>query len=209
MSKSQGSQKVIELIVQPREFFHEVVAEAMTKTRVKTNTAVHQYLVDLLDFFISVDNLFDECDESGKKGQDSLAEMFLKATGAQESVRNEMLKKLGDTSLYISGFFGDSLFRKVVDIDYYAEMGGNAYSCLAKSVPEIQIAQVYREISERFLQFVDVLTFISQNSLLGSEQNLLRLYERYLYTGSELTRQQLAAQGIFASHTQSVKKHKQ
>lgn len=209
MSKGQGNQKVIELVVQPQEFFHEVVAEAMNKTRVKTNSAVHQYLVELLGFFISVDNLFDECDENGKRSQDTLAEMFLKASGAAESVRNDMLKKLGDTSLYISGFFGDSLFRKVVDIDYYAEMGGNAYSFLAKSVPEAQVAQVYKEISEKFLQFVDVLTFVSQNSLLGSEQNLLRLYERYLYTGSELTRQQLAAQGIFASHAHGVKKHKQ
>ena len=58
------------------------------------------------------------------------------AQNSEPIVRFELLKKLGDRSLYISGFFADSLQRKVVDVDYYAEMGGVAYGALADSAVE-------------------------------------------------------------------------
>ena len=36
------------------------------------------------------------------------------------------LKQIGDVSLFISGFFSDSLRRKLVDVDYYVSIGGGA-----------------------------------------------------------------------------------
>ena len=37
------------------------------------------------------------------------------------------LKQIGDVSLFVSGFFSDSLRRKLVDVDYYVSIGGVAY----------------------------------------------------------------------------------
>jgi hypothetical protein len=121
----------------------------------------------------------------------------------------DLLKKLGDRSLYISGFFGDSLERKLVDIDYYAEMGGAAYASLADNVSDDISAQVYRIFSRDFLAYVDVLTYISQQSMIQSDQSLLRLYDRYMRTGSELAKEKLIEMGVLTLSVDQVKLAKQ
>jgi hypothetical protein len=145
------------------------------------------YLVQLLEHFVVTERLQN----------DTLAEMFLKAINTTTSaVKVDLLKKLGDSSLYISGFFGDSLNRKPVDLDYYVEMGGNAYGTLAVHVKEDSFRQVYTELSSGFPQFVDVLTYISTKSLMQTNEDLLRLYDRYLRTGSDLAKEHLLEKGL-------------
>jgi hypothetical protein len=188
--------KKMALLQKPTDFFNEVVRDAMTHRKVKATPLAETYLVRLLEHFVSVDNLFEEDQNEGTKTQAPLAEMLLKALASPTNVRVELLKKLGDTSLYISGFFGDSLSRKVVDIDYYADMGGSAYQNLSTVVKEEGSRLIYTELSSRFLDFVEILTFISSKHLVQSNQNLLRLYDRYVTTGSKLAREQLLEQGL-------------
>jgi len=44
------------------------------------------------------------------------------------------LKEVGDTSLYVAGFFAKSLTRSLVDVDYYVGLGQSAYAQLARSL---------------------------------------------------------------------------
>jgi hypothetical protein len=139
-----------------------------------------------------------------------LAELFLKAQNESSStLRIDLLKKLGDTSLYISGFFGDSLNRKLVDIDYYADMGGVAYGSLSKEIADQSLAEVYDCFSTRFIEFVDVLTYMSQKTQVQTDQDLLRLYDRYLATGSKLAEEQLLEKGVLNSELRKTKSKKQ
>ncbi len=180
------------------EFFNEAVNSACDSRNVKADPLVKTYLVHLLQFYIATENLFDEVDSSGRRQRETLAEMFLKAARAEPRTRIELLKKVGDSSLYISGFFGDSLQRKVVDVDYYAGMGGTAYATLAECVREDSATQVYKEFADRFTVFVDVLTHISTHALVKSEENILRLYETYARTGSDYAREKLLEKGLIA-----------
>jgi Mor family transcriptional regulator len=189
--KNQGkSPEDIGLVVDPRSYFNEIVADALSKRKVHSPPLVTSYLVQLLETNVTTDKLH-------LKG--TMAEFFLKSFNAEKTARIELLKKLGDTSLYISGFFGDSLRRKIVDIDYYADIGGMAYANLASQVNNDMQAEVFREFSQRFLSYVDVLTYISQTTMVQTNQDILRLYERYIATGSELAKDQLAEKGIVAT----------
>ncbi len=184
-------------LVSSREFFLEMVSSGLSNRKIRTVPAVQGYLVNLLEHYLDSRNLFDEpTDDVGNRKPTTLAEMFLTAANSHPTEKLELLKKLGDRSLYISGFFGDSLNRKLIDIDYYAEMGGAAYASLADTVKEDTTAQVYRTFSNRFLEFVDVLSYISQQSLVHTDQGLLRLYDRYLRTGSELAKEKLIEMGV-------------
>jgi hypothetical protein len=186
----------------PREYFSEVVESSLAKRNFKTLPAVQGYLVHLLEHYLDARNLFEN--QHG-----TLAEAFLIASKSQGSEKFELLKKLGDRSLYISGFFGDSLSRKLVDLDYYAGMGGAAYGSLAEFSREDEISEVYRTFSRRFIDFVDVLTYISQQSALHTDQGLLRLYDRYMRTGSELAKEQLIEMGVLTLPTDQAKLAKQ
>jgi hypothetical protein len=198
MGRNGNDSSVSSLVLSSREFFNQIVADAFERRRVKTLPLVKNYLVELLESYIPTENLFDETDSSGRRIRQTLAETFLKAQNSDTLVRIELLKKLGDRSLYISGFFGDSLQRKLVDVDYYADMGCMAYGALADSAREDTSARLYREFSRRFLEFVDVLTDISTRSKLSDEENIMRLYELYARTGSDVARERLIEKGLIA-----------
>lgn len=184
------------LFVSPNEYFHSVVNEACEQRGFKTFPLAKGYLADLLQFYVPASNLFDEIDASGRRTRETLAETFLKAQNADATVRIELLKKLGDRSLYIAGFFGDSLQRKLIDVDYYVDMGGMAYGALASSVKEDMTSKVFADYAQRFFDYVEVLTYISSRSALQKEENLMRLFEIYAKTGSELAREQLLELGL-------------
>lgn len=199
-----------DLILNSGQFFGEMVDEGLNRRHVKVTPPIRGYLINMLEHYVVAQNLFEqELDPQGQKKPSTLAEMLLLAGQKNPPERIEILKKLGDKSLYISGFFGDSLERSLVDIDYYAEMGGAAYGWLADSVAEDEAAMIYRTYSRRFLEFVDVLTYISQRALVQTDQSLLRLYDRYLRTGSELAREQLAEHGVVPVHRDQLKGSKQ
>ncbi|MES2856080.1 MAG: hypothetical protein V4692_09465 [Bdellovibrionota bacterium] len=206
---SLGSQGTSNLFVSPRDYFDQIVTEAIERRRIKTYPLVKGYIVELLEFYVPAQNLFDETDSSGRLTRETLAETFLRAQSAEDSVRTELLKKLGDRSLYISGFFGDSLQRKLVDIDYYADMGGMAYGALASAAREDTAAKVFDEFARRFLEFVDLLTDISSRAKLQNEENILRLFEVYAKTGSEVARERLIEKGVITMPSDQVRYKKQ
>lgn len=197
-----------DLFQSSREFFTQMIQDAFDRRQIKTLPLATSYLVDLLEHYLITEHLFDEEDQSGRKTRESLAMLFLKAGQSEPRVRRELLKKLGDTSLYISGFFADSLQRKTIDVDYYVEMGGAAYSSLASSVTEESYSELYREFSRRFLDFVEALTYISTQSQIQANNNLLRMYDIYAQTGSAIAREQLLEKGIIALPQELIKRSK-
>ncbi|MBX2995535.1 MAG: hypothetical protein KF681_11960 [Bdellovibrionaceae bacterium] len=200
----------VQLFVTPRQHFEELVEAGCERLQIKTAPAVQFYLVNLLEFYLDTRNLFPEENAiSGQRSAPTMAEMWLKAGSLEGQQRFELLKQLGDRSLYISGFFSDSLQRKVVDVDYYADMGGAAYASLAESVREDTTAQVYRVFAKHFAQFADVLSFISRKSMVQTDENLLRLYDHYLQTGSEIARERLTELGVVTLPVDLSKKSRQ
>ena len=156
-------EKKLDLCVEPAAYFHERVSQAMTRRGFATIQVAEYYLVDLLNRFVLASNLFDKTGpEEQVKERDPLAILLLKAqaAGIETSEKIKILKKLGDTSLYISGFFGDSLNRKIIDLDYYREMGSIAYRTLSESIRDDQFQELYGELHAKFKGFVNVLTDI-------------------------------------------------
>lgn len=184
------------LFIDSKGYFDGIITEAIENRKIKTYPSVKNYLTHLLQHFMVTQNLYDIELENGQRSRSTLAEMFLKAVSSAEPEKSDLLKKLADTSLYVSGFFSDSLQRKVVDVDYYVEMGENAYGTLAEQSHEDLVRKIYEELAKHYLCYMDVLTYISQKAMVHSNASLLRLYETYLRTGSELAKEQLLEKGI-------------
>ena len=177
----------------PMEFFKEQLERAMEHQRVSTSAFTEYYLVNLLTAAVK-DGLpppepgFDET---------PLALVYVRAVQASQFERARLLRALGDWALFVSGFFADSVQRKLVDLDYYHSMGGNAYARLSReSKPHVLGPDVFGELSQRFTQFADLLCEISENTRLSSNQSVLRLYERWAQTGSPRAAALLAERGI-------------
>jgi hypothetical protein len=175
------------------EWFREMVADALSHRRLKVQEVTEFYLVNLLAGFLEREKLFVE-EPDGSVTVEPLALILLRAFESDRRQRAAHLRRLGDTALFVSGFFGDSLARSLVDVDYYIAMGGRAYGALAES--ERGLDALYEELSGRFGDFVDLFAEIAELSDLRSNRGLLRLYERFLLTRSERVARRLRDRGV-------------
>jgi hypothetical protein len=189
----------------PAEHFSEVVKEACQNRQIKAELAVEAYLVQLLQYYLDSKNLHQPLQDSTEKAPDTFAEMYLQAINSETTKRKELMRIVADKSLYLTGFFADSLHRKTVDIEYYADIGAAAYSNLHTWTKEDSLANVYKTFSIRFMDFVEVLNYISEKSQVQADQNVLRLYDRYLRTGSELAREKLTELGVVTIPKEQLK----
>ncbi len=185
------------LVLHPNEFFHAAVTGAVDALRVRASEHAKQYLVTLLASFVSTDALYPT--DSEGRPIDTLTEQLAQALKAEAAAERALrLRQLGDFSLYVAGFFSNSLQRKLVDVDYYIGMGEAAYGNVARLEAKASKAELFEELSKKFPQFVDVLGQISDESGLRPEDNqsLLRTYDLWLKTKSERLAKQLLKAGI-------------
>jgi hypothetical protein len=127
--------------------------------------------------------------------EEPLALILKNALEAAGGERVRALRQLGDTSLWVSGFFSDHVDSQVVDVSYYIGMGHHAYGSLAQ-MPRAPSRTLYGELAAKFSRLVDVLNEMSERAALTSERGLLRLYERFRRTGSARVARLLAEQGL-------------
>jgi hypothetical protein len=178
-----------------QEWFREMVSDVLTHRKLKVQEVTEFYLVNLLTSFLEKERLFVETAD-GTVEAEPLALILLRALETDRRARTAHLRRLGDTALFVSGFFGDSLARSVVDVNYYIAMGERAYGTLADTERAAGLDELYGELSGRFEQFVDLFAEIAELSQLRSNRGLLRLYERFLLTRSERVAQLLRERGV-------------
>ena len=179
----------------PREWFREAISETLQVRRLAVAQETEFYLVDLLTGFVGSERLFVE-QADGSVREEPLALILLRALEADRRERAAQLKRLGDTSLFVVGFFGDSLARSAVDAGYYRAMGERAYGALAESERGAPLQGPYAELANRFETFADCFAEIAEQADLGSNRGLVRLYERWLLTRSERVAEKLQARGV-------------
>ena len=183
------------------EFFHSLVKEGLNKTGIQVSLPVKNYLCELLQFYVFSDHLFT-VNSSGKKQLKTLAELYLNSHHSDISLKNN-LKKMGDTSLYISGFFQESLRKKMVSVDYYMNMGREAY----KSLSDFQNKEMFEELSFRFSDLVFVFLQIRKKDSFRRPGDLLSMLAQYMETGSRPLARDLINQGINIPFKKSWKNH--
>lgn len=192
----------IEMQQSMEEFFKEAVNTTIDRQRVRADAITVHYLVRMLSEFTSAANLYDE-----KRGSanTALALIIARAFQASGGERMNLFRRVGDLALYISGFFSDSLNRKIVDIDYYIGVGEGAYSqvsCLVRVARGSDpVEALFDELAKNFPRFVDVLQEVSEQSSLTTNTGTLRLYEKWLRTRSERVERQLRERGVLPTRS--------
>lgn len=175
----------------PAEYFKELIEAALARQQVRANARTSYYLVDLLCRFMRPDARIAFNDDTHQPLALRLARA-LETGGLEQRAR---LRNLGDFSLFTSGFFSDSLHRRVVDVDYYRSMGEFAYGSLGRRDSDA-FGEVFTELARKFVGFMDVLADVSERTTTTRGTDVLRLYEKWLRTGSPKAGQRLAALGV-------------
>ncbi|MBI5068366.1 MAG: hypothetical protein HZB56_08990 [Deltaproteobacteria bacterium] len=176
----------------PREFFREAVSSALSTRRLRIEGETEFYLVNLLA------TRLDLRQAEGAGGLDEpLALILARALEGDRERRFRELRRLGDTALFLAGFFSDRLARSPVGERYYVAMGQRAYGALAGGgLASRGTEALYDELARRFQDFADLFAEISELAELRSNRGLVKLYERFLLTGSRRLAERLRARGV-------------
>jgi hypothetical protein len=178
----------------PAEFFREQLTRAMEHQKISTSAFTEYYLVNLLTSCVRGDLLPPP--DPGYE-ETPLAVMYVNAMQASRTERARLLRAMGDTALFVSGFFAESLQRRLADAAYYRAMGGRAYARLSQETASTFAPDVFDELAGRFGEFADLFWEVSESSRLqSSPHSVLQLYERWLQTGSRRSAALLARRGI-------------
>jgi hypothetical protein len=184
-----------------REYFREAITDARRKSRVELSEHAEAYLVDLLAEFARAENAFAGTDRGERP---TLALLLSRAQEADPSEALRIYKHMGDSSLYLTGFFAESVERELVSVDYYVQMGGSAYASVAglMRTSAATSSALFAELSDRFAALVELL---GQVSLHGdtpevadnaSDVKVLELLERYRRTGRPDLLEKLEQAGV-------------
>jgi hypothetical protein len=181
------------------EYFNDAIHDAISHQSVYPKDETVVYIVNLLTYFTLSENIYEESLEG--RSSKPLALMYKDAAEAiSGEERNSHLRKLGDIALFTSGFFAESFERSAVGIDYFISMGGSAYSSLAdgyiRTFSDKGMRDVFTDLADHFMNYVDVLTEVSESSELNDDRDVLCLYESWLKTGSDYASKRLQENGI-------------
>lgn len=172
------------------DFFRSQMKKILMQRKLELNESTEFYIVNLLTDLTRLDTETTDFETP-------LAMIYSEACSAQNMFqRYKHLKKLGDHSLYISGFFGDSIAQKIVDLDYYMEMGRVAYQTLSSLSSKNEFVQVYNEMAIKFQYLVDLLNEMSEEFACTSDEDLLKIYDRWRATKSERLLKRLLKEGF-------------
>jgi hypothetical protein len=175
----------------PTEYFRELVESALSRQQLHATELTSYYLVDLLCRFMRAGERIPFSDDQDQP----LALRLGRALDCAGMEQRARLRNLGDFSLFMSGFFSDSFHRRVVDVDYYVSMGEYAYGSLGRRDTDA-FGEVFSELARKFVPFMDVLSDVSEQSGIRSSVDVLRLYEKWLRTGSARDGKRLVDRGI-------------
>jgi len=178
------------------EFFKGLVRDAIRNQNLDTDEMAEFYLVHLLAEFHKTEKMSARCPKTGE--EEPWAITYLRAVQSETTEKINLLKGLGDRSLYLSGIFSEFLESTPVGINYFMSLGGNAYTHLADMVATTQsdLQDLFKELSDKFSPFVDILSEVSESAGMGKDKDLLKLYERWLRTSNPRLGKALIKAGI-------------
>ena len=179
----------------PVEYFKELVESALARQHLQAGDLTEYYLVNLLCQYIRLDSKTAASDHT-----EPLAFRLARALESGGLEQRTRLRSLGDFSLFMSGFFADSFRSRSIDVDYYKAMGEYAYGSLSRSDDDA-FAEVFAELARRFVGYMDVLSDISERTALASSADVLRLYEKWLRTGSARDGRRLIERGVLPNQS--------
>jgi hypothetical protein len=183
-------------------FFTEAVVQVVQARGCDASDATVHYVIGLLSDYAHPENLQRSVFE---RPFTLLLYDAPQTTGAD---RLHRLRALGDDVLYMSGFFGDHLARRGVELGFVGRLGSRAYDEAASMLrgvrPDAGGPDVFFELSRNFGQFVEVVTEVADvvhaRGARGP-RGMLDVYERWLKTGSGALAAALSQWGVLPSRT--------
>lgn len=152
-------------------FFFEQLASANDKSQLKLPKETIYYSSLVMDRFGHSHEYFEMVD--GRVREKVLGMKLLESGHLSRREQERSLKDIGDTALFLCGFFSDSINeRKLLDIKYYRDVGQMAYQRLDSFAPSFcDVNSFYKKLSGQFDILTNLMQIVQQTHLSGESSD--------------------------------------
>lgn len=191
-------------------FFQECLNELIEQRSMDVGDHSVAYVANMLTTFIRSDRFYEWTPDGPTLTPLALLYAEMQNTKTRRH-KQQVLRRLGDVALFVSGVFAESFKRKPYDVDYYIGMGGAAYGSLAEfmdsGIGSQTNSRMFAELSGSFAEFAEILGELCEPTEIQNDKDLLRCYELWRRTGSRRAAEKLRAAGISVADLCSPTRH--
>ena len=152
--------------------WYELVLEAEAQREILLAEDLESYLVFLLIRFTDKPHIANSV----------LALEFLQGAQLRGEEQHDRLRDVGDQCLLFTGFFPKLAEKRLVNIDYFVQLGQTAYHSLT-ALPERQWRGPYAALSMDFLHLTSILSAMRGISNPTEKEQLLLQFDLKNFTG--------------------------
>ena len=156
-------------------FFFERLNEVNKKTLQPLPQEVIYYSSIVMDRFGESKNYFHKSGE-GKVREKVLGKKLLESAGMPRNEQIKELKDIGETALFVCGYFSDSLNKKLVSTSYYGQIGQSSYKKLNVFLPTaFDLKGFYALVAEAFDALATIMNIVAQRLSSKMEEDFVLL----------------------------------
>lgn len=197
--QNDSSAKKIILSTNLKGFFFEGLSELNKKSLCPVPESVIFYSSSVLDKFALSEDFFETSE--GKVREKILGMKLLEASQHTREEQKKIYREVGEMSLMVCGYFSQSVNKKIVDTNYYAQLGKMAYSHLNNVTPKFfDIPHFYGMVATCYESLTTLLMLLASKEK-GFENNLI--FQKIM-NDEEITETQMKVSGILHSSARKV-----
>lgn len=171
MQSPEANKKII-LQSNLQGYFFEGLNALNKKSLCPVPESVIYYSSDVLDKFALSQDFFDVSE--GKIREKILGIKLLEASQLNRDEQKRVYKDVADMSLMVCGFFFESTQKKLVDNQYYSQIGKMAYSHLDSVAPNfLDIPSFYQMFATCFESMTTLMSLLATQNRSGLDNNLI------------------------------------
>lgn len=179
-------------------FFFEGLNELNKKSLCPVPESIIFYSSEVLDKFALSQDFF-EVTEEGKVRQKILGLKLLEASQLSREEQKRTYKEVADMSLLVCGYFSESVNNKIVDTNYYAQLGKMAYGHLNSVSPTfLDIPCFYSMVSTCFESMTTLMSNFASKNRYGVDNELIF---RKVMKNEPVSEKELLVSGIISPGT--------
>jgi pentatricopeptide repeat protein len=178
-------------------FFFEGLNELNKKSLCPVPESIIFYSSEVLDKFALSQDFFEVSE--GKVREKILGMKLLEAMQMSREEQRRTYKEVADMSLLVCGYFSESVNKKIVDTNYYAQLGKMAYGHLNNVSPAfLDIPCFYSMVSTCFETMTTLMSNFASQNRFGKDSELIF---RKMMKNGPVSDKELLVSGIIPSGT--------
>lgn len=149
-------------------FFFDHLQEFNKKTFKPLRTETIFYSSIVMDNFGDSSKLFEQVNDRSR--EKILGIKLMESSQFPKEKQKHILKDIAETSLFICGYFADSLNRKIIDAKYYEDLGKIAYTRLNSFTPEAyDVPSFYKMMAGQFSEVTLLMNLVAKKYSTDSD----------------------------------------